>query len=64
MEIFKSLVDSGILIKCFTQTIGNETKKGQNSQYDVTCIGLLKNVLSSKGLIRAVDAVYRTGHDF
>ena len=61
MKIIKSLDESGILIKCITKTIENETKKqivGFLAIFSGTVgASLLGNIFAGKSLIRAGEGV-------
>ena len=63
MKIVKSLEDSGLLIKCVSKTIQNESKekKGGFLGMLLSTLGasLLGNMLTGKGLNRAGDRIIR-----
>ena len=68
MKIIKSLEESGLLIKCVSETIKNEAKKEQEGFLSMLLgtLGdsLLRNLLTVKGTIRAAQDTFRAGKDF
>ena len=68
MKIVKSLEESGLLVKCVSKTIKNETKeqKGGILSMLLGTLGasLLGNLLTGKGTIRAGKGTIRAGQDF
>ena len=68
MNIVKSLEESGLLIKGFSETIKDEAKeqKGGFLSMLLGTLGasLLGNLLTGKGTIRASEGTIRTGPDF
>ena len=68
MKIIKSLEESGLLIKCVSETIKNEAKKEQEGFLSMLlgtlCASLLRNLLTVKGTIRAAQDTFRAGKDF
>ena len=67
MKIVKSLEESGLLIKSFSETIQNKVKeKRRISQYVLGLIGasLLGNLLTVKGRVRAGKDTVRAGLNF
>ena len=68
MNIVKSLEESGLLIKGFSETIKDEAKeqKGGFLSMLLGTLGasLLGNLLTGKGTIRAGEGTIRTGPDF
>ena len=68
MKIIKSLEESGSLIKGVSETIKNEAKKQKRliSPYIIRFIRcqFIKNLLTSKGVIRAGERMIRAGQDF
>ena len=67
MKIVKSLEESGLLIKSFSETIQNKVKeKRRISQYVLGLIGasLLGNLLTVKGRVRAGKDTGRAGLNF
>ena len=70
MKIVKSLEESGLLIKGFSETFKNEAKE-QKGEFLVMLLGtlgasLLGNLLTSQGqdTIREGEGTIRAGHDF
>ena len=70
MKIVKSLEESGLLIKGFSETFKNETKE-RKGEFLVMLLGtlgasLLGNLLTSQGqdTIREGEGTIRAGHDF
>ena len=66
--VVKGLQDNGLIIKDASETIKNEAKKKKNGFRD-TLIGklgacLLRKMLESKDVIRAVKGTIRMGRDF
>ena len=66
--VVKGLEDNGLIIKDASETIKNEAKKKKNGFRD-TFIGklgacLLRKMLESKDVIRAVKGTIRMGRDF
>ena len=68
MKIVKSLEESGLLIKGFSETIKTEVKEqtvGFLSMLLVTLVAsLLGSLLTGKGTIRAGEGTIRAGQDF
>ena len=68
MKIIKSLEESGLLIKCVSETIKNEAKKEQEGFLSMLLgtlgASLLRNLLTVKGTIRAAQDTFRAGKDF
>ena len=65
MKIFKSLEDSGVLLKGFKETIQSEVKE-QKGGFLSMLLGtlrasLLRNLLAGKGIHRAGEGVIRAG---
>ena len=74
MELVKSLEESGSLIKCFSKTIKNETKKQKvrffSMLLDTLGASLLGNLLTGRGVmsagegaIRAAEGTIKAGED-
>ena len=68
MKIVKGLEDSGILLKGFTKTIENETKR-QNGGFLSVLLGtlgasLLGNLLSGKRTVREGEGMLRVGYGY
>ena len=70
MKIVKSLEESGLLIKGFSETFKNEAKE-QKGEFLVMLLGtlgasLLGNLLTSQGqdTLREGEGTIRAGHDF
>ena len=70
MKIVKSLEQSGLLIKAFSETIKNEAKEQKEGFHgmllDTLVASLLGNLLTSKGqgTIREGEGTVRAGHNF
>ena len=67
--VVKGLEDNGLIIKDASETIKNEAKKKKNNGFRDTFIGklgacLLRKMLESKDVIRAVKGTIRMGRDF
>ena len=65
MKIIEALENSGLLLKGVTKTIENETKE-QRGRFLGMLLGtlgasLLGNLLTGKGIMRAVDEIVRAG---
>ena len=65
MKIIEALENSGLLLKGGTKTIENETKE-QRGRFLGMLLGtlgasLLGNLLTGKGIMRAVDGIVRAG---
>ena len=65
MSIFKSLEESGLLIKRISETIKNEAKE-QKGGFLPMLLGTSKlgNALPGRGVIRAGEGVIRVGKSF
>ena len=75
MKIIKSLEESGLLIKCLSETIKNETKE-QKGRFLSILLGTLVAIMlgsaltgrgvirAGKGTIRAGEGTIRAGEDF
>ena len=71
LKIVKSLEDSGVLLKCVTETIQNEAKEQRGGFLGMLLVtlgasllgDLLTKNLSGKGVIRAGEGAIRAGHD-
>ena len=67
MNIVKSLEDSGLLIKGFTQKIEKEIKEKRGGFLGMPLgklvVSLLGDLLTGKGVIRAGDAVIRAENE-
>ena len=65
MKIIKYLENSGLLIKCVTETIENEVKKQKGGFLCMLAailgVSLLGNKLAGKGVIRAGEGTIRAG---
>ena len=68
MEIVKPLEESGLLIKCVSETIKNEAKEPKGGFLGILLgtlgASLLDNLLTGKGTIRAGEDTIRAGRDF
>ena len=68
MKIVKSLEESGLLVKCVSKTIKNETKEQKGGilsmLFGTLGASLLGNLLTGKGTIRAGKGTIRAGQDF
>ena len=66
IRIFKSLEDSGLLLKGFSETIQNEAKKQKRGFFSMLLGALVASVpgiiLASKGINRAGEGVIRAGY--
>ena len=67
--VVKGLEDNGLIIKDASETIKNEAKKKKKNGFRDTFIGklgacLLRKMLESKDVIRAVKGTIRMGRDF
>ena len=66
IRIFKSLEDSGLLLKGVSETIQNEAKKQKRGLFSMllgTLVASLPGViLASKGINRAAEGVIRAGY--
>ena len=63
MKIVKSLEDSGLLIKCVSETIKNEAKE-QQDWFLRMLLGTLGTPLPGKGVIQAHEGTTRVGQNF
>ena len=70
MKIVKFLEESGLLIKCVTETNKNEAKEQKDGFFGIL-LGMLGNMLAGKGVIRggngvigAAERVLKVGQDF
>ena len=67
-KIFKSLAESGLLIKAVSATIKNETKEQKGGilsmLFSTLAASLLANLETSKRVIRAGDGTVRADQDF
>ena len=68
INIFKSLEESGLLIKRISKTIKNEAKEQKSwflpISFGTLAVSKLGNSLSGKGVIRAEEGVIRVGQSF
>ena len=68
INIFKSLEESGLLIKRISKTIKNEAKEQKSLflpiSFGTLAVSKLGNSLSGKGVIRAEEGVIRVGQSF
>ena len=68
MEIVKSLDESGLLIKGFSETIKNEAKEQKgwflSMLWSTLVANLLRNLLAGKDTIRADEGIIRASQDF
>ena len=66
IEIIKSLEDSGLLLKWFSETIQNEAKEQKggflNMFFGTLDASLLGNILAGKGMNRAGEGIVRAGY--
>ena len=66
MKIFKSLEDSGLLLKGVSETIQNEAKEQKGGFLSMLlgtlCASSLGNKLAGKGINRAGDRIIRAGY--
>ena len=64
MKIVKSLEESGLLLKCVSETIENEAKEQigvfSGISVEILAANLLGNMLAGKGVIRAGEGVIAT----
>ena len=68
MNIFKSLEESGLLIKDVSQTIKNEAKEQKGGFLGMllgtVSASILGHLLTGKGTIRAGESTIRAGENF
>ena len=67
MKIIKSLKESGLLIKCVSETIQNKAKEQKGGFFSMLLgtlgASLLRNLLTGKVAITAGEGTVRTGED-
>ena len=67
-KIVKSIAESGLLIKCVSETIKNKAKKQIGEFIGIILVTLgasfLRNLLTGKGTIRAGKGTVETGENF
>ena len=64
MEIVKLLEESGLSIKGVSEAIKNEAKEQKERFLCILFASLSRNLLTSKGTIRAGESTVRAGQNF